>query len=232
MNRPRSRFTYGGRTVPGSQAGFTLVEAIVSLVLLGLLLGSLYTLFSSSLQSWRRAETSADEEQNVRLAFNKLTVDLENLVAGADAYIAGSGPEEGAETGGWLQLVTAAPTGWPGGECEVLYSVDEEGLHRQVAQPARLRAVSGTADQTDSESEAAGWSAPELLSPLVRAVQPEFMSGGEWQVASGAAEGAPQLVRVTLQIGAGEAASWQSYTLTALPRVLAGLARGQGAPAP
>lgn len=59
-------------------AGFTVVEVLVTAVILVLLLGAVYTVFESGLNIWFQSERKVDRQQNVRIAVDRLTREIRN----------------------------------------------------------------------------------------------------------------------------------------------------------
>lgn len=214
---------YVGRPSSGDDRGFTLVEAAIAVSLLGLLLGGLYGLFSGSIMAWRRAEERAELEQHLRLVTRLLREDLENLVGGVDSRVKGVGPNEGEDTGGYLQLATGARRMSDGGGVEVRYSVTTAGLTRQVLP---LPALQVDVDDLSAEE-------PELISPLVRRLEPRFLMAETqeegWQESADVSGGTdlPVAFQLAVWVGRGnDPVRWQQRTLEVNRKVNRFLSRG------
>ena len=206
------------------EAGFTLIEALISMVLLGFLISGLYGLFSAAQQIWRRAETTFTEEQQIRLVRRRLTLDLENMAPAAQ--LTGNGPSAGEITGGRVQWLTASPEGWPGSVGLVSYIVDEQGLTRVMSWPPELQLSDSEAGEVSGVAE---WR--HILSDMVRALKPEVYIDGEWREL-GEDEGGgarPEMVGVTFFTGREDEGEedWRAHRVVVVPRLWAALAARQ-----
>ncbi|MGC8739570.1 MAG: PilW family protein [Candidatus Hydrogenedens sp.] len=65
------------------QRGFTLMELLVATTLLSIVLSSVYVLFHSSIQTWKRLESGVNPQQDARLVMNLIGRDINNLIASA-----------------------------------------------------------------------------------------------------------------------------------------------------
>ncbi len=63
--------------------GFTLMELLVATTLLSIVLSSVYVLFHSSIQTWKRLEAGVNPQQDARLVMNLIARDINNLIASA-----------------------------------------------------------------------------------------------------------------------------------------------------
>lgn len=63
-----------------SKQGFTLAELLVAATLMSLVMASVYTLFYSTIRTWRHGEGGFDNHLNARTALSVLGHELENLV--------------------------------------------------------------------------------------------------------------------------------------------------------
>lgn len=61
---------------PNSQAGFTYVELMVALAILGLVIVTVGGLLDLGVQDWHRGETRVEAEQNIRVAMERMSRDL------------------------------------------------------------------------------------------------------------------------------------------------------------
>lgn len=203
------------------EEGFTLIEMVVALALLGLLLGGLYSLFAGTINTWRKAEAKAELEQNLRLVTRLLAADLENLVAGVDAGITGASASDediGEDTAGYLRLVTAPSHAEYGSMVEVAYEVTDAGLTRSVYRAPQLQAPQ---ENAPAPLEA------EVVSPLVRRLTFQFWLNGEWLDELLAEAAVPQAVRVSVWAGAGDdEAAWVERTVEVNVRAGASLQQG------
>ncbi|MDX6514581.1 MAG: hypothetical protein QOH73_247 [Gaiellaceae bacterium] len=68
MSRIRARL--------GGESGFTLTELLITLVLLGIVMGAVTTAFASAFTGESRAIAEASNEENARLALNRLRMDI------------------------------------------------------------------------------------------------------------------------------------------------------------
>jgi prepilin-type N-terminal cleavage/methylation domain-containing protein len=59
-----------------SQAGFTLIELLVTLTLMGVIMGAVTTSFASAFTGEGRSIAEASNEENARLALNRLRMDI------------------------------------------------------------------------------------------------------------------------------------------------------------
>ncbi len=57
-------------------SGFTLIEVLISMVIAGLLLQAMYSVYTSSYLTFRKQEHLADAQQNARTAIQMLTRDI------------------------------------------------------------------------------------------------------------------------------------------------------------
>lgn len=62
------------------QRGFTLAELLVAATLMSLVMASVYTLFYSTIRTWRHGEGGFDNHLNARTALSVLGRELENIV--------------------------------------------------------------------------------------------------------------------------------------------------------
>lgn len=69
MQRPRARGARG-------EAGFTLIETLIALVLLGLVLGSLASISGQWLPSWKRELVRARSSEKIAITLDRLVSDL------------------------------------------------------------------------------------------------------------------------------------------------------------
>ncbi|NMD42470.1 MAG: prepilin-type N-terminal cleavage/methylation domain-containing protein [Firmicutes bacterium] len=64
-------------TVRGAaEDGFSLVELLISLGIIGLLLGSIYGCYFSGIRSWQQGIARMDHQQNSRIALDKIVREL------------------------------------------------------------------------------------------------------------------------------------------------------------
>lgn len=70
-------------TTCSRQEGFTLMELLVATTLLSIVLSSVYVLFHSSIQTWKRLESGINPPQDARLVMNLISRDINNLIASA-----------------------------------------------------------------------------------------------------------------------------------------------------
>lgn len=63
-----------------SKQGFTLAELLVAATLMSLVMASVYTLFYSTIRTWRHGEGGFDNHLNARSALSVLGHELENLM--------------------------------------------------------------------------------------------------------------------------------------------------------
>ncbi|NHM27803.1 prepilin-type N-terminal cleavage/methylation domain-containing protein [Desulfofundulus sp. TPOSR] len=77
----------GRRTsLPGlalDRRGLTLIEVLVTAVLLSLILGAAYFVVDSTMLNWKKGDEQVDVQQNLRLAMDRLTREL-RVSAGVD----------------------------------------------------------------------------------------------------------------------------------------------------
>ena len=73
--------------------GFTLAELLVASTMLAVVLGTVYTSFSSSVNLWKIGEADIAAYQDARIALDILTRELQNMVPGAAHLFAGSEDE-------------------------------------------------------------------------------------------------------------------------------------------
>lgn len=92
MTAPTPTETNGrSRAHTRRNGGFTLAEMLVATVLLSIVMGSVYSLFSTTIHGWRLAEDDFQNFQEARLAFAKFENEAENLFAQADYLFEGDG---------------------------------------------------------------------------------------------------------------------------------------------
>lgn len=70
--------------------GFTLAEVLVATTLLSIVMASVYTLFGSTLRTWRSAEDKFDNYQNARLAMGIMRRELDNVAPQAGYLMNGN----------------------------------------------------------------------------------------------------------------------------------------------
>ncbi|MBP8128614.1 MAG: prepilin-type N-terminal cleavage/methylation domain-containing protein [Candidatus Hydrogenedentes bacterium] len=73
--------------------GFTLAELLVAATLLSLVMASVYTLFSSTMRTWRRSEGAFDMHQVARTALAVFEREVENLMDEAGYLFTGEDDE-------------------------------------------------------------------------------------------------------------------------------------------
>lgn len=73
--------------------GFTLAELLVASTILAVVLGTVYTAFSSSVNLWKIGEANVRAYQDARTSLDILTRELQNMVPGAAHLFAGSKDE-------------------------------------------------------------------------------------------------------------------------------------------
>jgi len=73
--------------------GFTLAEVLVASILISIVMTSVYTLFYSAIGSWRAVETDFDAYQDARNALSVMTMEMDNLLAGAAHLFEGKDDE-------------------------------------------------------------------------------------------------------------------------------------------
>lgn len=83
--------------------GFTLVEVLISIAIVGIVMGSIYTIFISSNRSYRTQESVADAQQRVRVGIDFIAHDLR--LAGLDPVGPATDPVDGSSAG--IKLATA-----------------------------------------------------------------------------------------------------------------------------
>ena len=72
---------------PWRQGGFTLVELMLSTLLLGVLAATLWGLFGNSVLLWRQTLAKADVSDNIRFAMNRLVREIkcaDSIAGGSD----------------------------------------------------------------------------------------------------------------------------------------------------
>ncbi len=60
------------------QDGFTLIEMVIAFALLGLVIASLYSFYSSGLLSWNRSIVRMEKQQTARIAMDKMIMELQD----------------------------------------------------------------------------------------------------------------------------------------------------------
>ncbi len=102
QNQPRSAcvrssaFTRYFATPPESDPrseGFTLAELLVASTVLAIVLGTVYTAFSSSVSMWKIGEANMGVYQDARTSLDIVTRELQNIVPGV-AYLATGSTDE------------------------------------------------------------------------------------------------------------------------------------------
>jgi len=88
------------------QQGFSLVELMVSLVLGGLIIAAVGTVYLGSRQSFRTQDAMARMQEGARYAFEALSVDLRQVGFGCAAVNAGAVDET---AGGWYKNLFTGP---------------------------------------------------------------------------------------------------------------------------
>jgi len=117
------------------QAGFTLLEILLALVILALILGIIYQGFSLGSKSWARGEARGERNQRWRVVFLALVEDLRSARPVKIKRKEGGKEERFVAFFGFperVEFVTSAPGLFgeplPGQLRAVSYSVDAEGL--------------------------------------------------------------------------------------------------------
>ncbi|MDZ4860312.1 MAG: prepilin-type N-terminal cleavage/methylation domain-containing protein [Candidatus Hydrogenedentes bacterium] len=78
---------------PRHNDGFTLAELLVASTILAVILGSVYTAFSSSINIWKKGESNTQTYQDARTALDILSRELQNMVPGASHLFVGTNDE-------------------------------------------------------------------------------------------------------------------------------------------
>ena len=78
---------------PRHNAGFTLAELLVASTVLAIVLGTVYTAFSSSVNMWKIGEANIQTYQDARTSLDIVTRELQNMVPGAAHLFAGTKDE-------------------------------------------------------------------------------------------------------------------------------------------
>jgi len=76
--------------------GFTLVEVLIAMAIVGIVMGSIYSIFISSNRSYRTQDSVADAQQRVRVGIDFIAHDLR--LAGLDPLSVGAGIETAGAT--------------------------------------------------------------------------------------------------------------------------------------
>lgn len=82
-------------------AGFTLVELIVASTLMTIVLGTVYLTFSTSVRTWRSAESNYQTYEDARRAMNLLHRELQAIPGDAKHLMRGGND--------WIEFVTLSP---------------------------------------------------------------------------------------------------------------------------
>lgn len=90
----------GTRSFVKGEAGFTLLELLITFALLGLVIASLYSFYLAGLQSWNRSADRVEYQQTARIAMNIIIDEIKY------AHRVKTGVEEGfIETGAPSEIV-------------------------------------------------------------------------------------------------------------------------------
>ncbi|GMU92562.1 MAG: hypothetical protein AMXMBFR4_16200 [Candidatus Hydrogenedentota bacterium] len=76
-----------------SNSGFTLAELLVASTVLAILLGAVYTAFTSSVNLWKLGEANIHTYQDARTSLSMITTELQNMAAGASHLFVGDNEE-------------------------------------------------------------------------------------------------------------------------------------------
>lgn len=88
--RPNSRL-HSGRL--RKQGGFTLMELLVSSIMISVVLAGVYTAFGTALITWRAGEAGIRNAQSARIATMVMAQELQSIVRGSEYLIEGENDE-------------------------------------------------------------------------------------------------------------------------------------------
>jgi len=201
-------------------AGFTLAELLVASTILAVILGSVYTAFSSSVNIWKKGESNLHTFQDARTALDIMTREMQNMVPGAGYLFTGASDEfsfyattrpmdveEGAEPR--VLYIRYRVKSDPKGEGKLLIREEQLVESPLPAKPPRDGAIDTSIIELGNESQfelAKGvkrfelhyyWVAPtEPVDPL----NPQTTAPAEFVIEDELAEGdgIPQAIRIDL----------------------------------
>ena len=123
--------------LPSARGGFTLVELLVSIVVLTMLTLALFNVLNATTTSWNRTEQRTDSYREARAALDVIARDLQTMVKSADfdfwAWKKASSPEDTTLPAG--VTVTNYQTPAKSGSAVFLYSLQPRGA--QDPDPAK-----------------------------------------------------------------------------------------------
>lgn len=65
-----------GKTPGRQEQGFTIIELLATLAILGMIIAALYTFYLSGLHSWSRSIDRMEEQQSARIALDKIIKEI------------------------------------------------------------------------------------------------------------------------------------------------------------
>ena len=181
------------------QRGLTLVEILVAISLLGLLLASVYGVFSSISKTRGRLDNASSEYHKARVIFDRLGRELRGTYFRPDnSELAFSG---GLADDGFLEftLTTSAvtPLSQTGsGIAKVYYRIaaDHENSGKGLVLFRRERPV----HLSSSDGPSTGMM---RFAPGIKTMSLRFFKNGEWATSwDGLVSGLPDLVEITLEV--------------------------------
>lgn len=194
MRRGRAERTFGPslRRPPcaSGEAGFSLTEVLVALVLTGLVLSALATITAQWLPGWQRGLARISDSEALALAMERMTADLS-----AALFVPSSGTDWkplfiGTETAVTFVRPALGPNAEPGLELVRLSTGDAGGIARRAAP---------FAPQGEAALSPAFGAAAALLGPRIRVSFSYAGSDALWRPAWANASTLPQAVRIVLR---------------------------------
>ena len=203
---------------PRSERGFTLIEVLVAISILGILLTSVYGIFSSVSLARERLDADSAEYHRARVLFDRLGRELRGAYfQPSDQNLVFTGLK--ADDGSFeLELTTSAvsplsETGSGIAKVHYLLSDDkEEAANGRVL----LRSEYPVHDSVDEE--AAGMM---RLVPGIETMSLRFYANGQWQTTWQArTSGLPELVEIALQLRTGGEEPIEFISAFEIPEVM------------
>jgi prepilin-type N-terminal cleavage/methylation domain-containing protein len=214
----------GGRT-PAYKRGFTLLEMLVSMVILALLVITMTTLVDSATRLWRSSEGRTDACREARAALSVLARDLRNAVAGTNASLIKFNLQAGAANTNYGSNVfflaslpySAQETNSKSDVCEVGYFLALDRTPASTNKTLNLYRYFRDSNQTFSNlasgilfaNIATGESGEELLARNVvgMTIKPVSANSGAWaDFAPSSNAPLPAIVEITVTAIGGETA--------------------------
>jgi general secretion pathway protein J len=190
------------------EAGFTLVELLVTVTLLSLLVLLLFGGMRFGVRAWDGAEAHGRRTDDLRVVQGLLRSEIEQAYPRLDTDTDPLHPVvDFRGTATWVAFLAPAPqaAGTPG-RSRIVIAVERDGANRRLAIHAAPELAT---------TQATEWSSPLLRN--VAAARFSYFDGANWLAAWSDAKTLPVLVRIQLTFATGDGRDWPDLVIA--PRI-------------